>query len=65
MAIRLFGQQVSGCAAIDKENTFKIQTEKAAGQAVKACPAVCVLWQIFFRDPIPADAEGVAPLHDL
>ena len=22
-------------------------------------------WQIFFRDPIPADAEGAAPLHDL
>lgn len=26
------------------------------------CP---YLWQIFFRDPIPADAEGIAPLHDL
>ena len=23
------------------------------------------LWQIFFRDPIPADAESAAPLHDL
>ena len=40
MAIRLFRQQVSGCAAIDKENIFRIQTEKAAGQAIKACPAV-------------------------
>ena len=32
---------------------------------MKACPAVCALWQIFFRDPIPADAESIAPLHDL
>lgn len=40
MAIRLFRQQLSSCTAIDKENTFKIQTEKTAGQAVKACPAV-------------------------
>lgn len=44
---------------------FQNPDRKTAGQAVKACPAVCVLWQIFFRDPIPADAEGAAPLHDL
>ena len=25
------------------ENTFKIQAEKPAGQAVKACPAVCIV----------------------
>ena len=31
---------------------------------MKACPAVCILWQIFFRDPIPADAESIASLHD-
>lgn len=63
--VSAIARQLKDCTAIDKENTFKIQTEKAAGQAVKACPAVCVLWQIFFRDPIPADAEGVAPLYDL
>ncbi len=29
------------------------------------CPAVCALWQIFFCDPIPADAERTAPFHDV
>ena len=63
MTIRIFRQQLSGCPAIDKENTFKIQTEKQR-DGRKACLAVCVLWQIFFCDPIPADTEGAAPLHD-
>ena len=30
-----------------------------------ARPVRRILWQIFIHDPIPADAEGAAPHHDL
>ena len=33
----------NGYAAIDKENTFKIQTEEPVGQVAKACPDVCTV----------------------
>ena len=38
MAIRLFGQQLSGYIAIDKENTFKIRTGKQRDRPLRLVP---------------------------